>query len=211
MFTGIIQDCVSVCEVESQTEFSRLTLDFPEALRRDLKRGASVSVSGVCLTVTDMDGSRVAFDAMAETLRLTTLGQLQSGQRVNVERSARFGDEIGGHLVSGHVHGRAQIVELESRDNNHVVTFEAPESLMDFIFDKGFIALDGTSLTVVDVERARRRFKVWFIPETLSRTSFGFKGQGEWVNIEIDQQTRTIVETVRAYLNRQGAEGPHTP
>lgn len=203
MFTGIVQACVPIVALERKPGLTTLTLELPEAYARNITRGASISVDGICLTVTTIDGARVRFDAMVETLDRTTLGQRELGDRVNIERAARIGDEIGGHLMSGHIHGTATVVAEDLQENNRALTFEVPEALMEYIFDKGYIALDGCSLTICDVDRAQRRFRVFFIPETLAVTTFGHRAIGDAVNVEIDSQTQTIVETVKAVLARQ--------
>ena len=178
-----------------------LVLLFSEDRVRGLRRGASVAVDGACLTVTKIDKTRVSFDLMGETLAKTTLGQLKENDRVNSERSASLGDEIGGHLLSGHITGTAEIVAIDHPENNHVVTFGVPPEWMKYIFPKGFIALDGASLTIVDVDKAAGTFTVWLIPETLRMTTFGFKKTGDRVNVEIDSRTQTIVDTVQALMS----------
>jgi riboflavin synthase len=203
VFTGIAETCVPVASVTHAEGLTTFALDFPsEEPLAGLASGASVSVDGVCFTVTRIDGTRVLFDAMAETLGRTTLGALAVGARVNVERSARFGSEIGGHVVSGHVTGTAEIARIDTPRNNHVVTFRVPVGWMKYVFPKGFIALDGISLTVVDVDKDRGEFTVWFIPETLRRTTFGWKRTGDQVNVEIERQTQAIVDTVEDILPR---------
>jgi riboflavin synthase len=206
MFTGIVQALLPVVELVRSPGLLRIGLALPEAQRRGLALGASVAVDGVCLTVAEMAGERVYFDAMAETLRKTTLGSLAEGDLVNVERSASVGDEIGGHLVSGHVMGTAEIVAIERPEGNHAARFRVPAAWMKYVLPKGFIALDGASLTVVDTDRARGEFSVWFIPETLRRTTFGRKGVGARVNVEIDARTQAIVDTVEAVLPTMLAE-----
>lgn len=204
MFTGIVQACVPIVSVENKPGLVTFSLKLPDALLRELSIGASVAVDGVCLTVTRREDDLVTFDAMEETQNRTTLGGVEAGARVNVERSATVGDEIGGHLVSGHVTGQAEIAKIETPENNHVVTFRVPKEWMKYIFPKGFIALDGVSLTLVDVDRDEGLFTVWFIPETLRRTTFGWKQAGDRVNVEIDSRTQIIVETVERVLSARG-------
>ena len=188
-----------------------LSIDLPESLRQGLGIGASVAISGVCLTVTgtapggagapreDRAAAGVSFDVIQETLDRTTLGRLRTGDRVNVERSARAGEEVGGHELSGHVDGTAEIVAVDRAPGNHVLTFRAPRRLLRYVFPKGFIALDGCSLTVVDVDREGDpgSFTVHLIPETLRVTTFGEKRPGDRVNLEIERRTQVIVDTVR--------------
>jgi riboflavin synthase len=177
-----------------------LGIAMPEDLRRGLIPGASVSVDGVCLTVVSIEDSTVIFQAMDETLQRTTLGQRRKGELVNVERSAVFGEEIGGHPLSGHVDGRAKIVAIESPKNNCVITFAFDRRYKDYLFEKGFIAVDGASLTISRLDRDAGTFSVYLIPETLKRTTLGTKQIGDEVNIEIDRMTQAIVETVRNVL-----------
>jgi riboflavin synthase len=200
MYTGIVQACVPVVRVESRPGLKTYAVELPEDLLVRLELGASVSIDGVCQTVVRRDGPRVTFDAMEETLRKTTIGQIAEGRRVNVERSAATGDEIGGHALAGHVMGTADIVEVRRSENNRAMAFRVPAPWMKYIFAQGFIALDGASLTIVDVDQASASFRVSFIPETLKRTTFGFKGEGDRVNVEIDSRTQIIVDTVERVL-----------
>ena len=197
MFTGIVQGAFAVKSVVDRPGLRSLAIDLPPVLRERLETGASVAISGVCLTVTGLAGDTVSFDAIEETQRCTTLGRLRAGDRVNVERSARAGVEIGGHELSGHVDGTAEIVAVDRPPGNHIVTFRAPSDLMRYLFTKGFIALDGCSLTVVDVDRDAATFTVHLIPETLRVTTFGAMGAGDRVNLEVERRTQVIVDTVR--------------
>ncbi|MDN3553050.1 riboflavin synthase subunit alpha [Halomonas almeriensis] len=208
MFTGIVQGTAEVVAISEAEDFRSHVLRLSEPLRAGLEIGASVSHNGVCLTVTAIDGERVSFDLMRETLKVTNLGALQVGDRVNVERAARFGDEIGGHAMSGHVMGMAQIVDIESSPNNRRIWFLPPQELARFLFDKGYIGVDGTSLTIgrveSDPEVGAVRFCVDLIPETLARTVIAERVVGELVNLEIDPQTQAIVETVERVLAGRG-------
>ena len=202
MFTGIVQGALPVRKSSTAPGLRTITLDFPPRLREGLEIGASVAISGR-LPHRDRHRRRrrSSFDAIDETQRRTTLGRLREGDRVNVERSARAGVEIGGHELSGHVDGTAEIVAVERPPGNHVITFRAPRELLRYVFAKGFIALDGCSLTVVDVDRGPRAaagtFTVHLIPETLRVTTFGDKRPGDRVNLEIERRTQVIVDTVR--------------
>ncbi len=200
MFSGIVQGCFEVVEVVKKPGLITFTVKVSKKIIKNLKKGSSVSVDGVCLTVSKISGGRISFDAMLETLNKTTLGKLKVDDELNIEKSIKVGDEIGGHPVSGHIHGTAEIVNIERPENNHVVTFKCDKKWMKYIFPKGFISLDGVSLTVVDVNKKEGTFTVYFIPETLRLTTFSFKGQGDLVNMEIDQQTRTIVDTVEIII-----------
>jgi riboflavin synthase len=208
MYTGIVQACVPVSRVEVKTGLKTYAVELPEELLAGLKLGASVSIDGVCQTVVRTEGPLVTFDAMEETLRKTTIGAIAEGRRVNVERSATTGDEIGGHALAGHVMGTAEIVEVRHSENNRAVTFRVPKPWMSYIFPQGFIALDGASLTIVDVDRDQGTFRVSFIPETLKRTTFGEKGEGDRVNVEIDSRTQIIVDTVERVLAHMSIKAP---
>jgi len=198
MFTGIVQAAAELVAIDEQQDFRSHVLAMPGALREGLEIGASVAHNGCCLTVTGIDGERVSFDLMRETLRLTNLGALALGDRVNVERAARFGDEIGGHAMSGHIICMAELVEIDEAPNNRRLWFELPVSYARFLFEKGYIGVDGISLTIGEVRE--RRFCVNLIPETLARTTLGDRVPGDRVNIEIDPQTQAIVETVERVL-----------
>ena len=200
MYTGIVQAMLPVSEVEKKPGLTHFAIDFPEALLRGLETGASVSVNGTCFTVTGTAKGRVSFDAIAETLRLTNLKHLETGMPVNVERSAAAGAEVGGHILSGHIMGTAKVVSVLNSENNCRVEFQADPAWMKYIFLKGFIALNGCSLTLAEVDRDKARFSVNLIPETLARTNFSLLKEGDEVNVEIDQQTQAIVETVERVL-----------
>ncbi|GEK71895.1 MULTISPECIES: riboflavin synthase subunit alpha [Halomonas] len=209
MFTGIVQGIAEVVAIEEAEAFRTHVVRLPGALGEGLEIGASVAHNGVCLTVTEIEGERVSFDLMRETLRVTNLGELAVGDRVNVERAARFGDEIGGHAMSGHVIATAELVSLDEAPNNRRLWFELPESLGRFVFDKGYIGVDGASLTIGEARPATAehapRFCVDLIPETLARTVLADRVPGDRVNIEIDPQTQAIVETVERVMASRDA------
>ncbi|QFT84847.1 Riboflavin synthase [Halomonas sp. THAF12] len=209
MFTGIVQGMAEVVAIEEAEAFRTHVVRLPGALGEGLEIGASVAHNGVCLTVTAIDGERVSFDLMRETLRVTNLGELVVGDRVNVERAARFGDEIGGHAMSGHVIATAELVSLDEAPNNRRLWFELPETLGRFVFDKGYIGVDGASLTIGEARPATAdhgpRFCVDLIPETLARTVLADRVPGDHANIEIDPQTQAIVETVERVMASRGA------
>ncbi|HCR97288.1 MULTISPECIES: riboflavin synthase subunit alpha [Halomonas] len=207
MFTGIVQGTASIVEVHELDAFRTHVVALPPEMREGLEIGASVAHNGVCLTVTAIEGDNVSFDLMRETLRLTNLGALEPGGRVNIERAARFGDEIGGHSMSGHIICMANVVAIEEAPNNRRLWFSLPDTIGRFVFEKGYIGVDGISLTVGDVRRAADdsgiEFSVNLIPETLSRTMLKERLPGDKVNIEIDPQTQVIVETVERVLAKR--------
>lgn len=200
MYTGIVHGAYPVVRIERRPGLHSLVVELPAVLLQDLHVGASVGLDGVCMTVTALDGNRVYFDAMQETLSLTTLGELKEGDRVNVERSAAQGVEIGGHIIAGHVDGMAEIVAVDTPENNRIVTYRLPAALMKYVFRKGFIGVNGCSLTVADIDRDAGTFRVFLIPETLRVTTHGEKSVGDRVNIEVDRQTQVIVDTVERVL-----------
>ncbi|MCL7944974.1 riboflavin synthase subunit alpha [Marinobacter sp. ATCH36] len=202
MFTGIVQGVATIDNLSTEPGLTSFAIRFPEEQVHGVTIGASVAINGTCLTVTRQEGNRLYFDAMQETLRATTLGDLRAGDRINFERAARIGDEIGGHLLSGHVHTTADIVAINRPENNCTLEFEVPEFWARYIFPKGYIAINGCSLTIGEVQD--NRFNVYLIPETLRATTFGDASTGTRVNIEIDSQTQTIVDT----LARMGYDRP---
>lgn len=207
MYTGIVQRVTSLIAVEKKTGLHTISIGFDEALLRNLTIGASVAVDGVCLTVTTINDNAVSFDVMQETLNKTTLGFLNAGDMVNTERSAKQGDEIGGHLVSGHVEGMAEIISIHESENNYSLVFSCPADWMKYILPKGFIAINGASLTVIDTD-ITGSFSVSLIPETLRATTFKQKILGDKVNVELDHQTKVIVTTVERYLQSQQQAQP---
>lgn len=192
MFTGIVQGIGEILNVENFPHFLRYTLLFPKKLLDGLTTGTSVAVNGICQTVVKVSKEEVTFEAISETLHKTTLNSATLGQRVNLERAAKFGEEIGGHLLSGHIFGCAKILQI----NQNIYTFVAPGNCIKYLFSKGFIALDGISLTLVDVFPSASRFSVHLIPETLARTTLSTKREGDFVNVEIDSQTQITVDTL---------------
>jgi riboflavin synthase len=190
MFTGLVEACVPLLALEPVGSGARLLLPPPE-LPPDLpawepRTGESLSISGCCLTVVELgaDGT-LQFDLSAETLGLTWFADLEPGRLVNLERSVRLADRLGGHLVSGHVDGVGTIVDVvDSGDGGKLFTFEVPAALERYLLSKGSVALDGISLTVVEPRGGR--FDVAIIPETLVRTSFGAAKPGERVHVEAD-------------------------
>ncbi|HEX4510842.1 MAG TPA: riboflavin synthase subunit alpha [Burkholderiaceae bacterium] len=198
MFTGIVQGIARVAEVIDRPGLRTFTLDFPAGFAQDLAIGASVSVDGVCLTVTDRTGADAArFDVMQQSLALTTLGGLAAGAAVNVERAARENAEIGGHPLSGHVDVQARLESIRRPENNHVLRISVPAPWMRYVFPKGYIAVNGASLTVAEADRRAGWFEVWLIPETLRMTTFGAKQEGDALNLEIERGTQVVVDTVR--------------
>ena len=202
MFTGITQGVYEVTSVRREPDLMTYEIALDEDRRQGLVPGASVSIDGVCQTVVSVEGGRVTFDAIRETLDHTTLGSLEEGGRVAVERSARVGDEVGGHDVFGHVIGRGEIVEARAKGHEYVLRIGIPKAWMKYVLDKGFIAVDGSSLTVCETQ-AEGSFAVHLIPETLRLTRLGERQVGDPVNIELDPRTVAIVDTVERVMDER--------
>lgn len=203
MFSGIVQTKLAIKEINKQADFASLVYDFSAQFAVGLQLGASVAQNGVCLTVRTMtpndDGSiRVSFDAIAQTLKLTNLADLKGGDEVNIERAARFGDEIGGHVVSGHVFGCIRVLSVEQDALNMRLVFERPAELRPYLLNKGFVALNGCSLTIAEV--TQDTFTVCLIPETRDVTVFGTIEVGAKVNLEIDPSTQATVDTIKELM-----------
>lgn len=203
MFTGIVSGLGRIEAVKSLPGLVSFAILLPEGTEQDLEIGASVSTDGVCLTVTSCNGRYATFDVMQETLTRTTLGALKQGDAVNIERSAREGAEIGGHPLSGHIDCVARVIDVQTPENNRVLTFEVPTPWIRYVFAKGYIALNGCSLTVASVDRKNSTFTVWLIPETLRLTTFGSKDAGAGINMEIERSTQVAVDTIRDFLEER--------
>jgi len=200
VFTGLIETTGRVRALIRAGDGARLSVR--TGLARELTPGESVSVNGVCLTVTSTNGERFEADAVSETLRASTLGALVSGDRVNLERALRMGDRLGGHIVTGHVDAVAVVVERRERGRGAEMVFEVPAGLTAEIVSKGSVALDGTSLTVASVEG--RRVTVAFIPDTLAATLAGKYRRGTKVNLETD----VLAKHLRKLLSERGGTSP---
>jgi riboflavin synthase len=196
MFTGIIGGIGKLTKVNALPGLSRLTISIDSGLLFDLQIGASIAINGACLTVVEFSKQTVSFDVIRETLDKTNLKFLNEGDLVNFERAARFGDEIGGHVLSGHIFGTAMIHAIEQSENNCIVSFKCPVSWSKYLIPKGYIALNGASLTLVDVDHTKGHFSVHLIPETLAKTTFSKKRVDDPINVEFDTQTQTIVDTI---------------
>jgi riboflavin synthase len=201
MFTGIVQGVAHIEQLTDRSGLRSFRLAFPPGFGAGLAIGASVAVDGVCLTVTALHGNAAAdFDVMQQSLALTTLGSLTIGSRVNVERAAKDGAEIGGHPLSGHVDFTAHVTDIRRPENNCVLRLAVPAPWMRYVFAKGYVAVNGASLTVAEAQRdpgGSGWFEVWLIPETLRMTTFGEKRAGDLLNVEIERSTQVMVDTVR--------------
>ena len=204
MFTGIVTATGRVRSASDAAGVQRIAITPPDGFAAGIATGASVAVDGVCLTVSAVAGNALEFDVVAETLARTTLGErMTEGVTVNLERSARLGDEIGGHLVSGHVSTTGTVIAVETADGAHDLRLRVERDWMAYIFEKGFVALDGISLTVGETWPEAGEFRVHLIPETLERTTIGACTLGDRLNVEIDAMTRATVETVTRIMEAQ--------
>jgi riboflavin synthase len=206
MFTGIVQGIADVAQITERSGLRTLRLRFPDGFGSGLQIGASVSVDGTCLTATAVHDNAADFDVMQQTLSLTTLGALKQGSAVNVERAAKEGAEVGGHVLSGHIDFEASIASIRTPENNRVLRIAVPAPWMRYVFAKGYIAVNGASLTVAEAHREPGDagwFEIWLIPETLRMTTFSHMREGDALNIEIERQTQVIVDTVRAAVDEQ--------
>ena len=206
MYTGITRGTFPVTRAERSENLLRFAVELPPALLEGLEIGASVAIDGVCQTVVAIEGREVSFDAIRETLDKTTLSELGRGSRVSVERSYRIGDELGGHEIAGHVHGTGVVLDVRREPGRCDLRIGVPPSWMKYIFEKGFIAIDGSSLTVGEIDPAGS-FMLHLIPETLRLTKLGEKPMGTRVNVELDARTVAIVDTVERVLAARGFTG----
>lgn len=204
MYTGITRGLFPVTAVEREPALLRYQVDLGP-LAPGLEPGASVAVDGVCQTVVAREGTRVRFEAIAETLARTTLDTLAVGRQVSIERSARVGDEVGGHDVAGHVIGTGEVTDTRRDGHDVALTIRVPADWMRYLLPKGFVAVDGSSLTIGRTF-PDGRFTIHLIPETLRLTNFGQRRPGDRVNVELDPRTVAIVDTVERVLAQQLAE-----
>ena len=209
MFTGIVQTQATVISTNLQQGVMRLVLAVAKQYVTKLELGASVAINGCCLTVVKVDNiseqplAQVHYDVIDETLQLTNLGKLIAGSTVNYERSIRFGTELGGHIVSGHIHCTAQIESIIHTQDNCKIQLCLPSKWQKYVMYKGFVSVNGASLTVGETDE--QGFWLHLIPETLAITNIGKAAIGDALNIEVDQQTYTIINTVENYLQQQAS------
>ena len=193
MFTGIVQLKSKKKKIIKKKFGAELSIEVEDGFTKNLKKGDSISVNGVCLTVCSFTKKNIKFEIIHESLRLTNLTK-NSSIPLNLERSLKMGDEIGGHLVSGHIHGMGK-VEAFKKGKEKILTISKPAEIKEYIFKKGYVAINGISLTVSS--SSKKNFSVSLIPETIERTNLADIKKGDYLNIEADQQTIAIVETVK--------------
>ena len=194
MYTGIVAGTAPVVEIKNGKIIRSFTIDLNGFLE-GLQIGASVALDGVCMTVVSIEDKLVRFDAIEETLSRTTLENPEVGSLVNIERSLKMGDELGGHMISGHVWMTARIISREERGEGTDFLIENPSEASSYILEQGLISIDGMSLTIGKV--TEENFSLHIIPETLRITTISDKKAGDYVNIEIDSRTQAVVDTIR--------------
>jgi len=198
MFTGIVSGQGYIHKVKNNVDYASITIKAPAGFSKNLKRGASVAVNGVCLTAKKGATDLLEFDVITETLEKTNFKLLSKGNKVNLERSMTANTEIGGHLVSGHIHGVGVIKSINDRGQTKDLRIQPPASLMEFLFYKGYVGLNGCSLTIGKVFKSS--FNIHLIPETIKVTNFQKMKKGDLINIEIDQTTINTVETIKKIM-----------
>lgn len=201
MFTGIVSGKGHVQKITKSKDYVSLIIKAPKGFSKNLTKGASVSVNGVCLTVKKGKTDILEFDVIEETLQKTNLKDISKSSKVNLERSMTAKTEIGGHLVSGHIHGTGEVLKVVNRQTTKDLQIKIPTSLREYFFYKGYVALNGCSLTIGKV--LKTSFYIHLIPETVSVTTFKDIKKGDLINIEIEQATINTVETVKRVMSER--------
>ena len=201
MFTGLVQDVGAVLKIEKGQDSSRVQIQ--TRLANELNVGDSISVNGVCLTAVTVAGDSFTADVMIQTLKLSNLGHLQEGNKVNAELAARLDTRLGGHIVQGHVDGVGHVVSNEPGEKWHEFVISVPENLKKYIVNQGSICVDGVSLTVGQINDETNQMTLWLIPETLAKTTLGEKLAGDPVNLEVD----VLAKYVERLFLAQQSEG----
>ncbi|MCO4785157.1 riboflavin synthase [Marinomonas atlantica] len=205
MFTGIVQGMAEVHSCQENGRNLILEVAFPQGTMLQQQLGASVAINGVCLTVAKIEGDVLTFDVIDTTLKLTNIGKLKPGSQVNFERAARMGDEVGGHVMSGHIMTTLSVRHVEQIEESFHIRFSIDNQQVDarrYLFDKGYVGLNGASLTISAI--GNDWIEVSLIPETLRLTTFGLLQAGDVVNLEIDAHTQATVDTVERVLKQRG-------
>ena len=197
MFTGIVQGIATVTAVTPRADIITLQVEFSQGAINGVVQGASVSLDGCCLTVTAIPtSSSLTFDLVPETIQRSSFKDVAKGSKIN---------EVGGHILSGHVDTVAEVCNVQLFDNSRVVTFRCSPEWTKYLFTKGYIALNGASLTLTRVDKTTGEFDISLIPETLAKTTFGAIVIGEVINVEVDRTTQAIVDTVERVIAERGS------
>ena len=200
MFSGIVSGLGSIKSIKKKVDIVSIEIKAPKNFSKKLQKGASVSVDGVCLTAKNSNSDNIKFDVIEETLSRSTLSNLVKGQKVNLERSITSSTEIGGHLMSGHIYGVAKVTDLKIKESSTDMKISIPKGTGKYILEKGYIGINGCSLTVGKVNKSS--FNIHLIPETLEVTNLASLEKNQFINLELDQNTVSIVDTVERVLNR---------
>ena len=198
MFTGIVSGKGNLKKIVKCEDYISLIIQAPKGFAKNLSKGASVSVNGVCLTVKKGRTDLLEFDVIEETLKKTNLKNISRSSKLNLERSMTANTEIGGHLVSGHIHGTGEVLKVINRKETKDLLIKIPSQLREYFFYKGYVALNGCSLTIGKVLKSS--FYIHLIPETISITNFKEIKKGDLINIEVEQTTINTVETVKRVM-----------
>ena len=198
MFTGIVSGKGNLKKIVKCEDYISLIIQAPKGFAKNLSKGASVSVNGVCLTVKKGRTDLLEFDVIEETLKKTNLKNISRSSKLNLERSMTANTEIGGHLVSGHIHGTGEVLKVINRKETKDLLIKIPSQLKEYFFYKGYVALNGCSLTIGKVLKSS--FYIHLIPETVSITNFKEIKKGDLINIEVEQTTINTVETVKRVM-----------
>jgi len=196
MFTGLVQGVGEVVSISKSKDSALIT--FNSDLAGQLAVGDSISINGVCLTATQINGNTFTADVMVQTLKLTTLGNLVSGSKVNTELATRADARLGGHIVQGHVDGVAKVVVSQPGDKWQQFVVQIPDTLRRYVVNQGSICVDGVSLTVGEIDDETSQVTLWLIPETLAKTNLGIRKAGDTVNIEVDVLAKYVERLVQA-------------
>jgi riboflavin synthase len=201
MFTGIVSGKGQVQKITKYKDYLSLIIKAPKGFSKNLVKGASVAVNGVCLTVKKGKTDFLEFDVIEETIQKTNLKNISRLSKVNLERSMTAKTEIGGHLVSGHIHGTGEVLNVINKQATKDLQIKIPKSLREYFFYKGYVALNGCSLTIGRV--LKTSFYIHLIPETVSVTTFKDIKKGDLINIEVEQATINTVETVKRVMSER--------
>jgi riboflavin synthase len=204
MFTGLVQDVGAVLKIEKGQDSSRVQIQ--TQLANELNVGDSISVNGVCLTAVTVAGDSFTADVMIQTLKLSNLGHLQEGNKVNAELAARLDTRLGGHIVQGHVDGVGHVVSNEPGEKWHEFVISVPENLKKYIVNQGSICVDGVSLTVGQINDETNQMTLWLIPETLAKTTLGEKLAGDQINLEVDVLAKYVERLVLAQQSQDSSQ-----
>ncbi len=201
MFSGIVQTVGKIESIKDKNNIKTIRIETHGDYLKDIAIGQSVSVDGVCLSLVKKNNEYCEFEAVEETINRTTLGSYMQGTKVNLEKSIKFGDTVGGHFVSGHIHTRGRIVEVELVGESKNILVEIEEKWIKYLTEKGYISVNGASITIGKV--SKNTFYVHLIPETLKTTNLDELIYDNYVNLEFDQATIAIVDTTERLINQK--------